>query len=80
MPVELITRTWRRLIDGYFSDYDDEKKARIEEQICLFSKLKVALCPYFGRGVSQEILNASIEDARQNLLPKIRELIGAVDW
>ena len=29
MPVELITRTWRRLIDGYFSDYDDEKKARI---------------------------------------------------
>ena len=80
MPVELITGTWRRLIDGYFSDYDEAKRARIEEQICLFSKLKVALCPYFGRGVSQEILNASIEDARQNLLPKIRELIGAVDW
>ena len=80
MPAELITRTWRRLIDGYFSDYDEEKRAQIEEQICLFSKLKVALCPYFGRGVSQEILYASIEDARLNLLPKIKDLIGTVDW
>jgi uncharacterized protein (TIGR02172 family) len=80
MPVQLITKTWRRLIDGYFSKYDEQERARIEEQICLFSKLKVALCPFFGRGVSQEILNASIEDARENLLPKIKDLIGAMDW
>ena len=80
MPAELITKTWRRLIDGYFSEADEQERARIEEQICLFSKLKVALCPFFGRGVSEEILNASIEDARQNLLPRIRDLIGTVSW
>lgn len=80
MPVELITRTWRRLMSGYFSANDEEKRARIEEQICLFSKLKVALCPYFGRGVSQEVLQASLDDARANLLPKIKDLIGSVDW
>ena len=80
MPASLITKTWRRLIDDYFSDRSEADKARIEEQICLFSKLKVALCPYFGRGVSEEILQASIDDARQNLLPKIGDLMGTVDW
>lgn len=80
MPAELITRTWRRLIDSYFADKTEEERNRIEEQICIFSKLKVALCPYFGRGVSPEIVKASIDDAKQNFLPLIDGLIGAVDW
>ncbi|MBE5915944.1 MAG: STAS domain-containing protein [Pseudobutyrivibrio ruminis] len=80
MPADLITKTWRRLIDGYFEDKSEEERKRIEEQICIFSKLKVALCPYFGRGVTPEILQASIDDAKQNFLPLIDDLIGAVDW
>ena len=80
MPAELITKTWRRLIDGYFTDKSEVDKSRIEEQICTFSKLKVALCPYFGRGVTPEILQASIDDAKSNLLPLIDGLIGKVDW
>jgi hypothetical protein len=80
MPAELITRTWRRLIDSYFADKDEDERKRIEDQICIFSKLKVALCPFFGRGVAPEIVQASIDDARQNLLPLIDSLIGKVDW
>ena len=80
MPAGLITRTWRRLIDSYFADKTEKEKNRIEDQICVFSKLKVALCPYFGRGVTPEIVKASIDDAKQNFLPFIDGLIGAVDW
>lgn len=80
MPAELITRTWRKLIDNYFADKDENERIRIENQICIFSKLKVALCPFFGRGVTQEILQASIDDAKQNFLPLIDGLIGKVDW
>ena len=80
MPAELITRTWRRLIDQYFADKDENERKRIEDQICIFSKLKVALCPFFGRGVTPEILQASIDDAKQNFLPLIDSLIGKVDW
>ena len=80
MPAELITRTWRRLIDNYFADKDESERKRIEEQICIFSKLKVALCPFFGRGVTEEIVQASINDAKQNFLPLINGLIGKVDW
>lgn len=80
MPAELITRTWRRLIDTYYADKDENERKRIEDQICIFSKLKVALCPFFGRGVAQEIVQASIDDAKQNFLPLIHGLIGKVDW
>ena len=80
MPAELITRTWRRLIDNYFADKDENERKRIEDQICTFSKLKVALAPFFGRGAAPEIIQASIDDARQNFLPLIDGLIGKVDW
>lgn len=80
MPVELITKTWRRLIDSYFADKSEEERKKIEEQICIFSKLKVALCPYFGRGATPEIIQASIDDAKQNFLPLIDSLIGSVNW
>lgn len=80
MPAELITRTWNRLMVLYFNEYDQERRDKIEEQIALFSKLKVALAPYFGRGASPEIIQASIDDAKKNFLPRIPELIGSIDW
>jgi uncharacterized protein (TIGR02172 family) len=80
MPAELITKTWRRLIDGYFADRSEEDRARIEEQIVIFSRLKVAMAPIYGRGVAQEIIQASVDDAKANFLPAIDDLIGSVDW
>ena len=80
MPTELITKTWKRLMEKYFSQYDQARRDEIEEQIALFSKLKVALAPVFGRGAAPEIIDASIADAKANFLPKIPELIGSVDW
>ena len=80
MPVELIKRTWDRLMEGYFADYTAEERARIEKQICDYSKLKVALAPYFGRGASEEIIKASVDDAKANFIPMLDELTGAVDW
>ncbi|MCR4610766.1 MAG: phosphotransferase [Lachnospiraceae bacterium] len=80
MPVELIKKTWRRLIDTYFADKTPEERKRIEDQICLCAKLKVALAPYFGRGISDELLQSSIADAKANLLPYIDDLTGAIDW
>lgn len=80
MPAEIITKTWRRLIDSYFADRTEEERERIEEQICTFSKLKVALAPYFAKGASAEIIEASIEDAKASFLPLIDSLIGAVNW
>ncbi len=80
MPAELITKTWKRLINRYFADKSQEERDRIEEQIATFSKLKVALAPVYGRGASPEIIQASIDDAKANFLPRIDELIRAVDW
>ncbi len=80
MPVELLKKTWDRLIEHYFGEYDKEERTRIEEQIAMFSKLKVAMAPHFGRGASPEIIKARIDDAKANFLPEIDKLIGKVDW
>lgn len=80
MSVELINRTWNRLMDGYFAGYSEKERERIEKQICDYSKLKVALAPYFGRGASEEIIKASVDDAKANFIPMLDELTGAVDW
>ncbi len=80
MPADLIKKTWRKLIDTYFCEKTEAERKRIEDQICIFTKLKVGLAPVYGRNVAPEIVQASVEDAKQNLLPYIDELIGAVDW
>ena len=67
-------------MEKYFDQYDQAKRDAIEEQIAMFSKLKVALAPYFGRGASPEIIEASIQDAKANFIPRIDELIGSIDW
>lgn len=80
MPAELISRTWDRLMEAYFADYSKEERDRIEKQICDYSKLKVALAPYYGRGAGEEIIKASVDDAKANFIPILDELTGAVDW
>lgn len=80
MSVEMITKLWRYLIDRYFADKTSEERDRIEKQIVLFSKLKVALAPAVAKGLDEAIMKASIEDAKANLLPRADELIGTVNW
>lgn len=80
MPVELIRRLWKYLIEHYFSNRSTEERAAIEEEIRIFSKLKVAMAPVVGRGASPEIIRASVEDAKANLIPKIDALIEHFTW
>ena len=80
MSVEFIRKLWYRLIDLYFADRNPEEIAEIEQQIRMFSKLKVAIAPVVARGIDPEILQVSVADARTNLLPHIDELIGTLDW
>jgi len=80
MPVALINTTWRRLIDSYFADKTAAERQRLEEQICRVAKIKAGLAPAFGRGVAQEIIQASVNDAKENLLPYIDDLIAFMDW
>ena len=80
MPVDMIRKLWRYLIDSYFNDKTCEEKDRIEQQIRLFSKLKVALAPAVAKSLDPGVMKASVEDAKKNLIPKAYELIGAVDW
>ncbi len=80
MPVELIKRTWRKLMDTYFCEKTEQERKRIEDQISLLTKLKVGLAPVYGRNAAPEIIQGSVDDAKQNLLPHIDALIGAIDW
>ena len=75
MPAQMITRLWNALLDGYFSGKDTKEIERINRRIAGFSKLKVALAPYFARDLDESVLRASIEDAKTNLLPVIDELM-----
>lgn len=80
MPVETIKRLWTALLQKYFVGKSQEEIARIDKQIRFFSKLKVALAPVVGAGAPQEIIEASVQDAKANLLPHIKEWIGSIDW
>lgn len=80
MPVDMIRRLWNYLLDNYFDDRTAGEVARIDAQVRLFSKLKVALAPVVGRGIPRELIEASVMDAKQNLLTRADELIGAIDW
>lgn len=80
MPVSLIRRLWSYLIDTYFADRGTQEVARIDRQVRLFSKLKVACAPVLARNAPREIIEASVADAKQSFLPRADELVGSVDW
>lgn len=80
MPAEMIKRLWRYLIDHYFDERSPEDRDRIERQIRLISKLKVALAPAVAKSLEPEIMDASLADAKANFLPRANELMGTIDW
>lgn len=80
MPVKYIKQLWNDLLKSYFCDKSEKEIYEIDRQIRLFSKLKVALAPVVGRGAPEEILQASVDDARQNLIPYIDSIAGSINW
>lgn len=80
MPVELIKRLWSYLLEHYFAHKDAHEVARIDQQVRLFSKLKVACAPMLAHNAPIEIVESSVADAKQNFLPRAQDLIGSVDW
>lgn len=80
MPVELIKRLWNYLIEQYFADKSAQEIAHIDQQVRLFSKLKVACAPVLAHNAPAEIIEGSVADAKQSFLPRASELIGSIDW
>ena len=68
------------LLDQYFPDRTPEERAEIDRQIRLFSKLKVACAPAVAKGISEQLMRDSINDVKENLIPRIDSLIGTIDW
>lgn len=80
MPVDMIRRLWKYLMIHYFDQMSPDEIPATEQQIRLFSKLKVAVAPAVARGIPQALLEASVNDAKQNFLTRADELIGALRW
>ena len=80
MKAERIRRGWSTLLDQYFSDRTPQQRWEIDAQIRLLSKLKVACAPAVAKGISDRLMEASVNDVKENLIPRIDELIGVIDW
>jgi uncharacterized protein (TIGR02172 family) len=80
MKAERIRKGWSTLLDLYFSDRTPQQRGEIDAQVRLLSKLKVACAPAVAKGISDQLMEASIKDVKENLIPRINELIGAIDW
>ncbi len=80
MKAERIRKGWKMLLEQSFPDRTPQEIRRIEEQIRLLSRLKVACAPAVAKGISEELMRSSVNDVKENLIPRIGELIGCVDW
>ncbi len=74
MKAELVNRLWDALLKGYFAGKSPEEIAGLDRLIRNFSRLKAALAPFFAKGISEDLIRSSIEDARKNFFPVIDEL------
>ncbi len=80
MPVEYIKRLWNALLEIYFEGKDETEIRQIDKTSRLFSRLKVAFAPVIARGVPDEIIRTSVDDAKKNLLPIIDEMPSMITW
>ncbi len=80
MPVEYIKRLWKALLVNYFEGKSEDEIEAIDRTARLYSKLKVAFAPVIARGISDEIIRDSVNDAKQNLFPVIGDLKKQITW
>ena len=80
MKAERIRRGWNMLLELYFPDRTPQDRSRLDAQFRLLSRLKVACAPAVAKGISKELMQNSVNDVKVNLIPRIDELLGAIDW
>ena len=80
MKAERIRRGWNALLNQSFPDRTPSELSRIDTQIRLLSKLKVACAPAVAKGISDQLMRDSVNDVKAHLFPHIEELIGTIDW
>ena len=80
MKAERIRRGWSILLDQYFPDRTSQQCKEIDAQIRLLSRLKVACAPAVAKGIPEQLMQDSVNDVKVNLIPRIDELIDAIDW
>ncbi|MCR4654986.1 MAG: phosphotransferase [Lachnospiraceae bacterium] len=80
MKAERIRKGWTMLLDRYFPDRTPEELRKIDKELRLLSRLKVACAPAVAKGISRELMQSSVDDVKINLIPHIDELIGTIDW
>ncbi len=79
MKAERIRKGWSTLLDQYFPDRTPQQRSEIDMQIRLLSRLKVACAPAVAKGISDELMQQSVNDVKVNLIPRIDELIGIMN-
>ena len=80
MKAERIRKGWSTLLDQYFPDRTPQQHKELDAQFRLLSRLKVDCAPAVTKGISDQLMEASINDVKENLIPRIDELIGMIDW
>lgn len=75
VSVEFIIKAFRRLVKDFFHLATEEEIDEHVEFVARLAKLKTSLAPAVAKGISPEIIKASIDDVKANLIPYIDEII-----
>ena len=80
MMKEMVQKGRKKLIDQFFKDRSESDLERIYVQIKLLAKLRDACLPDIDIHMPEDELRSRVEDVKQNLIPRIDELKGQIDW
>ncbi|MDO5445435.1 MAG: phosphotransferase [Eubacteriales bacterium] len=80
MTPEFAKNTWNGILRNYFAGSSEDEIGRINGQILALARLKSATAPVFGKNLPREIIQSSVDTAKEYLLPLIDKLIGSIDW
>lgn len=80
MTPEFAKNTWKGMLENYFAGSSEAEIERINAQILALARLKSATAPMLGRNLPREIIQGSVDTAKEFLLPFIDGLIGSIDW
>lgn len=79
MPCDLIMKNWFRSLELYFKTEDPERVRYISDTIILLTKLRNAITPALAKGISGGIIEASVNEAKVSLIPRIDEAIRGLE-
>lgn len=79
MPCDLIMKNWFRSIELYFKTENHERVRYISDTLILLTKLRNAITPALAKGISGGIIEASVNEAKNKLIPRIDEAIKGLE-